>query len=132
MSTVFKAPWPNFKVTSILPNPQFKDIRKTESSVQIKRTMTGRVVTYIKPSDRITLTLPFKLTRMKSLELENFISSYQSTKWHITLYDGSEWEALLIGEPVIREAVARLGANETLVGREQIETTLTFSALRLN
>lgn len=131
MSTILRAPWPNYKVTSILPNPEFGDSRSSESTITIKRTITGRVVTYVKPSGRQTLTLPFQLTRMKSLELEAFIKAYQSAPIYVKLYDGSEWEGKLAGAPVSRQATARIGDN-ILIGKELIELTLVFSANRLN
>lgn len=131
MSTILRAPWPNYKVTSILPNPEFGDSRASESTITIKRTMTGRKVTYIQPSERYVLSLPFQLTRMKSLELEAFIKAYQSAPIYVNLYDGSEWEGQLVAAPVSRQATARIG-NNTLTGKELIEVTLVFSAKRLN
>ena len=131
MATILRAPWPNYKVTSILPNTRFGDSRASESTITIKRTMTGRKVTYIQPSERYVLTLPFQLTRMKSLELEAFLNAYQSAPIYIKLYDGSEWEGQLIDAPVQRQATGRIG-DSTLVGKELIETTLTFSAKRLS
>lgn len=131
MSTILRAPWPNYKVTSILPNPQFQDGRAPESSIIIKRTMTGRKLTYVRPSDRFTLTLPFQLTRMKALEVEAFLKAYQAAPIFIELYDGTQWEAKLIDQPVSRRATERIG-DSTLIGKELIELTLTFSAKRLD
>jgi hypothetical protein len=93
--------------------------------------MTGRAVTYAKQSDRYTLTLPFRLTRMKALELQAFLASYQAASWRVTLYDGSNWEAQLAGEegPVFT-AVERIGSN-SLTGKEAVTVTLTLSAKRL-
>lgn len=131
MATTLRAPWPNYKVTSILPNPQFDDARSVESTITIKRTMTGKKYTYIQPSERYTLTLPFQLTRMKSLELEAFLKVYQAAPIFMELYDGSQWEAKLVNEPVTRRATDRIGES-SLVGRELVEVTLTLSAKRLN
>lgn len=131
MATTLKAPWPNFKVTSILPNLEFEDTRASESTVIIKRTMDGGVRTYVRPSDRYTLTLPFQLTRMKALELEAFVKAYQAAPIWIEIHDGTQWEGKLIGEPVIRKAVERIG-DLTNIGKERIDVTLTFSAKRLN
>lgn len=130
--TYIRAPYPNHKVTMILPNPQLEDSRASESTITIKRTMTGRVITYVNPSERVSMSLPFRLTRMKALELEAFVKSYQSARWHVTLgYDGSEWDAQLIGQPISRTAVERIGNNAT-VGKELVDVTLTLSAKRLN
>lgn len=131
MATEIQGPYPNPKVTIILPNPQFDDARASESTMQIKRTMTGRVITYVQSSNRVTLQLPFLLSRMKSLELEAFVNSYQSASWKLTLYDGSIWEAQLVGQPVVRSATGRAGSS-TATGKESVEVTLTLSAKRLN
>lgn len=130
MATTLRAPWPNYKVTSVLPNPEFGDSRATESTITVKRTMTGRKVTYVQPSDQYTLTLPFLLTRMKSLEVEAFIKAYQSAPIYVKLYDGTEWEGKLVSAPIAREATERIGTNP-LVGKELIDLTLVFSAKRL-
>lgn len=131
MSTIIRAPWPNPTVTSILPNPQFDDSRATESSIIIKRTMTGRKLTYVRPSERYTLRLPFQLTRMKALELEAVLKAHHADPILLELYDGSKWEAKLVNQPVSRVASERIGTSP-IVGRELIELTLTFSAKRLN
>jgi len=126
--TEFRAPYPGHKVTSTLPRHQFDDPRASEASVQIKRNMLGDVWTYKKSSDRTRLVLPFKLTREKSLELENFLKAYHSAHIHVTLFDGSEWDAELIGQPVVRTAVDRRADS---LGKEVVEVTLTLSAKRL-
>lgn len=131
MSTIIQAPYPKIKVTSTFPNVKFGDIRKSESTITIKRTMTGRKITYVHPSDRYTLTLPFQLTRVKALEMEEMVNIYQAAHWKLTLYDGSEWDAQLVDAPVSRTATGRIGDN-TLVGKELVELTLTLSAKRLN
>jgi hypothetical protein len=129
MTTILKAPYPLTKTTSILPDALFLDARNTESTIQIKRTAT-RVISHPKTSDRETLTLPFRLSRMKSLELEAFHNAYKSTTWHVTLHDGSQWEAQPVG-PLTRTAVDRTGWSST-AGKEVITLTLTLSAKRLN
>lgn len=126
-----KGPYPNSKVTILLPNPQFEDARASEAGIQIKRTMTGRLITYVQSSDRVTLRFPFQLSRMKSLELEAFINAYQSAHWHVTLHDGSKWDAQLVGQPVVRTATGRAG-NSATIGKETVEVTLTLSAKRLS
>lgn len=129
--TELKAPYPASRVTVILPNPQFNDSRSSESVVTAKRSMLGRVITYIKQSDRTILRLPFQLSRMKALELQAFLNSYQSATVEVVLYDGSRWAAQFIGEPHAQTAIDRL-SDQTLTGKELVEVTLTLSAKRLN
>lgn len=131
MTTTIKAPHPAHKVTTLLPNPEFGDSRASQSTLILKRTMTGRKITYAKPSDFYTLTLPFQLTRQKALELEALLNAYQSAPLHITLYDGSTWEARLVNEPVSRTATEKIATNNTRTGDELVEVTLTFSAKKL-
>lgn len=130
--TEIRAPWPGVKVTITLPNPLLQDGRATQSRVHIKRLKTGGRKTYALSSDRETLILPFLLTRMKSIELERFLTAYRSATWHLTLYDGSTWEVDLVGEPVTREATGKLGYQNTqTTGTESVEVTVTLSAKRL-
>lgn len=129
--TEFRAPYPNHKVTTILPKPLFDDIRRVESSIQVKRKMLGARRTYVKSSDRYTLVLPFQLTRQKALELEAFLNVYQRAHIRIDLYDGSQWDAELVGAPVVRRASGRYAKEHGITGRDTIEVTLTFSAKRL-
>ena len=129
--TELRAPYPNYKVTSILPKPLFLDARKTEARVTVKRLKHGTKIVYRDSNDREQLALTFQLTRMKSIELERFLEVYQGAPIRIDLYDGSQWEGKLAGQTVGRVARGRIGET-TLTGGETIEVTLTFSALRLN
>lgn len=131
MSTLIAAPYPTPAVTTVLPPAEFLDGRASEAEIQIKRTMTGEVWTYAKSSDKETINLQFKLTRMKDLELAAFIQIFQSAKWKLTLHDGSTWVAELVGDPIRRVASERLDKNNLKTGNELIIVTLTFSATRL-
>lgn len=131
MATTIRAPFSAPKVTVVLPNPLFDDSRASESKVQVKHTMTGRAVTYVQQSDRFAITLPFRLTRMKALELQAFLAAYQGAEWRLTLYDGSQWRAQLAGgEGPVFTAEDRIGSS-TLTGKEAVTVTLTISAKRL-
>lgn len=130
--TELRAPYPNVKVTTILPKPRFRDSRRTEATVQVKRYAYGGRKVYKNPSSKYELTLPFLLTRQKSLELEAFLKSYQSADIRIDLYDGSQWKAKLVGQPLSRSAVDRYATTHGTTGKELVEVTLVFSAEKLN
>lgn len=132
MSTFLAAPYPKIKVTSVLPNAEFGDARASEAEIITKRRMTGGLITYLKSSNRQTLTLRFELTRMKDLELEQFIKSFHTTEWKLTLHDESTWQAKLIGEPIRRTVTGRYDQDNADTGDELLEVLLTFSALKLN
>lgn len=133
MSTTIEAPFPTTKVTMILPSVKLDNTRTPESTITVKRTMLGGTKTYVKTSDRVTLTLPFQVTRQKELEINAFLKIYQGAPWKVTLFDGSEWQANLVGEPVRRRAIDRIGGQKTdLTGEEIIELTMTVSATRIS
>lgn len=116
----------------MLPDPKFLDGRASESRVMVKRGATGEIWTYPQSSDRQTLTLPFTLTRQKSLELEAFVTAYQSARWFVLLeQDGSQWDAQLTASPFDRVVIGRYGPD-VRTGAETVELTLVLSAKRLN
>lgn len=129
--TELKAPYPNHKVTMLLPKPQFSDTRASENRVTIKRTMKGEKWSYVDTSDRTVLTLPFFVTRMKAIEIERFFDVYKAAPIFIELYDGTTWNGTLVGQPVSRTTTDRIGET-TLTGGETVEVTLTFSAEQLS
>ena len=132
MSTLIRVPYGRPQVTSVWPDPEFDDSRASESDVQIKRTMTGRSIVYKKTSDRQTLRLRFLVSRMKDLEIQQLLNAFHATEWQIDLYDGSVWQAKLVGEPVRRTAVGKRDANNTGTGNEDYELFMTFSAKKIS
>ena len=129
MSVAISAPYPKSKVTTILPDPQFGNTRKSESSIQLKRTMTGRVVSYIRSSDKEELQFTFIMTRQKDFELLEFVRVYNAADWKLIDHNGKEWKVQLVGEPIRRTAAGRSSSSNTSsTGGETRQVTLTFSA----
>ena len=126
MAVYLSAPHPANTVTVVLPSPEFGDGRAAQQSVQVRRSMLGRVITYVKSSDRYTLTLPFQLTRQKSLELENFVRIYYRATWQVILHDDTKWSAKLVGGGLTKSAVDRI-----YTGNELVTATLELSATRI-
>ena len=132
MSVKLLAPHPGHLVTTQLPNPKYGNKRSPDNRVHVKRSSLGRLITYVTTTDTETLVLAFSLTRQKSLELEAFITSYQSAPWQLEFdHDKSIWIGTLVGLPVQRAAVNRIG-DDPRTGREEIEVTLTLSATKLS
>ena len=129
MSAFFAAPYGRVEVRSVLPNPEVLNSRASESSIQIKRRMNGGApITYVKSSNRETLTLRFILSRMKNLEISQFINAFHTRDWEVTLHDGSVWKAKLTGEPIRQSAIGKWDVNNTATGNEDYEVTFNFSA----
>lgn len=127
MTLAISAPYPKTKVTSILPNPEFGNIRATQSKVQVKRSMTGKVWTYVNPNDRDSITLTFELSRQKDLEFGEFIRIYHTAFWKIVDHNGNNWKCQLVGEPVRRVARKRNNATSSSTGGEVIIVTIRLS-----
>lgn len=128
MSISIAAPYPALKVTSILPDPNFGNVRASQSGIQIKRGMTGEVWTYAKPNDKEVSVLEFSLTRQKDLEVAEFLRIYHTATWKLIDHNGKQWKVQLVGRPVRREARGRVGATSSSTGGESIILTLSFSA----
>ncbi len=76
----------SFQTTTFLPNPEFGDSEGVLDEVSVKRTIGGNRYVYVKTKgSRRRLTLNFRLTRQKGLELRAFIQSYFASS--ITLVD---------------------------------------------
>lgn len=125
MTTFISAPFPSNKVTVALPSAQLGDTTATEQSMSLQETMTGIVYTYIKSNDRRRLVMSFKLTRMKSLELQAFIRIYYRAEWKVVMYDNSVWHCKLINFPVQFKTSDRAAGQP---GGEMVEVTLELSA----
>ncbi len=130
MSTFFKAPYGRHEVTSVLPDAQFLNGRASEASVQIKRSMLGRLLTYKRSSDWEVLRLRFIVSRMKDIELSQFIQAFHTHDWELELHDATVWQAKLIGEPIRQRGVSRRGEN-LATGNEDYELIFTFSAKKI-
>jgi hypothetical protein len=131
MSVFISAPYPALQTTSVLPDPEFGDSRASESGLQVKRSMLGTVKTYVTPQDTEVLTLRFLLTRKKEAEVDQFLTAYHTADWRVTLTDGSQWVAKLIGRPIRRVRTQRIDENNQRTGDEEVDLTFTFSATKL-
>lgn len=99
MSFVLMAPHELVQTTTLLPSPQFGDADNLVAEVDVKRTMNGTVRTYIKTSSDEHLLYDFILTRMKTLELINFILVYYSYNMRIINHKSEIYVGKLLNDP---------------------------------
>lgn len=125
MPTTIKAPFPQLNVACILPNAKMQDSRSANQSVNVQRTMTGVVFSYVKDTGATTIRLPFVLSRMKALELQEFIRVYYRAKWVVTLHDDTKWLAHLLSDPFSTATTERA---EGWPGGEAVNVILQLSA----
>ncbi len=126
--TIIQAPFATPKVSTTLPAANFLDSRGSQASVTIKRSMLGRVMTYVTTTSKQNLSLTFSLTRQKDEELAEFILVYKTAEWKITLHDDTVWKAGLVGEPIKRMGGGKIDSGNTRTGDESVSVTLKFSA----
>lgn len=124
MSVILTTPYPYINVSSILPNPKFDDSKAPELGVLVHRSMTGVLYTYVRKGERRIMSLPFVLTRMKALELQEVFRVYHAAPWSVTLHDGSVWIGELVNNPFAYNSADRAGGWP---GGETVEVTLQFS-----
>ena len=125
MPTTINAPFPQLNVACILPNAKFQDSRAANQAVNVQRTMTGVMYSYVKDTGAVTHRLPFTLSRMKALELKEFIRVYYRAQWVIVLHDGSRWLAHLLSDPFTSTTDGRA---QGWPGSESVSIVLELSA----
>jgi len=82
-----------YQTTTILPNPDLDDNENLLYEIDIKRNLGGTKHYYVKlKKSRQKLTFNFTLTRMKALELREFIRAYMDRQIRIR-YSG--WATML-------------------------------------
>ena len=88
--------------------------------------MLGRTITYVKSSTKEQLRLPFVVTRLKSLEIEEFFRVYHPATLKITLYPNEANEAVYVGS--LASAISRTAIGRHSPTEELISVTLEFIA----
>jgi hypothetical protein len=85
------APHPVFEVLIYLPNPEWGDFRRSESTIQIHRSMnSAATITHVKRRQKsFTQEMEFVLTRLKSIEFMNFFEKYIASKIKMVDQDGN-------------------------------------------
>jgi len=132
MTNFFKAPYGRVVVTSVLPDGEFSNSRSPESRVQIKRRMTGGAILYKRSSDRELLNLRYVVSRMKAIELSQFIAAFQAHEWELVLHDESVWRAKLVGEPIKQSATSKRDSGNAATGDEDTQFDFQFSAIKVS
>lgn len=110
----------------VLPCPQLGDSQSYSGTLNLKRSMTGNTITYVRRSRFNHLKYSWWLGRQKSLELEDFILNFSDQ--FVTLYNwkGETWVGYITNSPY--EFVAKERYQPT---GERIEVTLDFEVVKV-
>jgi hypothetical protein len=112
--------------TIVLPCPQLGDSQTYSGTLNLKRSMTGDTITYVKRSRFNHLKYSWWLGRQKGLELEDFVFNFSDQ--FITLYNwkGETWVGYITSNPF--DFVAKERYQPT---GERIEVTLDFEVVKV-
>lgn len=133
MSFTIKAPYPGVQTTTILPSPQWGNSEGRVQDINIKRSISGEVRTYVTRGTmpnghpRSKMQWQFILTRNKAIELLEFTKSYHSSMVQIFDHVDREYRGYIMNNPLEITPVRRGAPNVQDMPRGELcEVTLEF------
>jgi len=109
---VLQAPHEIVQTVTVLPSPKLGDSYRQQVKLNLRRSISNVVYTYVKSSSRQRLTFKLELTRMKSLELIEFINSYYASRIRLTDHSGQVWVGNIVNAPASFEAIGVCEVND--------------------
>ncbi len=103
---LLQAPHEIIQTTTLLPDPEFHDEQEREVHAIVKYAMDGTIYTTRKRNNSQKLTYDFNLTRLKSLELFEFIKAYFPYNIRLTNWKNEVWVVKILNDPIDFTAVA--------------------------
>lgn len=103
---ILQAPHEIIQTTSFLPNPEFHDEQNAQIVSNLQYAMDSTPYTCIKQNTRNKLVYDFNLTRLKSLELFEFIKAYFNFNIRLTNWKNEVWVVNIVNNPQDFMAVA--------------------------
>ena len=138
MSMTLRAPYANPNnpavgpITAlILPNPELENTEGQDLSLQLRRAIDGTRSTYVKSSDRKSLSFTWEsLGRGKLIEVQEFFKLYVGD--HILLEDfrGDIWDVIFAEDP-ISTTTSKRSANFGGPRAESGSLTLEFLGAKI-
>lgn len=125
---LLEAPWPGITTVTVLPNPDLNDSENKKFELDIGRAVDGTVYTYVKNKGGSKLVYSFRLSRMKALELKEFIRLFSAVKIRMTDHYDNQWEVNFTSNPFDFATTTR-ALNSP--GGEDVEITLEFEGSQL-
>lgn len=85
--------------TVILPCPQFGDSQARQSTINLKRTMTGETYTYVRRTELQKLKYSFQVGTYKAIELKQFLLDHCHEIITLINHKGETWYVNLSNNP---------------------------------
>jgi len=126
MTMILEAPFAAPITTMIMPNPQLENTEGRDISANFKLSIDGTRSTYVKSSDRKTLTFTWEdLGRGKLVEIQEFFKLYVGDSIKLTDFRGDQWN-VIFGENPIDVSINSRSYNSGGGRKESGSVTLEF------
>lgn len=103
---VLQAPHEFIQATSYFPDPEFQDEQNLIVATKIKYAMDGTLYSTTRKSQDYKLVYDFNLTRLKTLELIEYIKAYYTYNIRLTNAKSEIWVVKIVSDPLDFSAVA--------------------------
>jgi hypothetical protein len=112
--------------TVTLPCPRLGDTQSYSGTLNLKRSMAGDTLTYVRRSNLNKFKYTWWLGRQKSLEFEDFLFNYADQLFTIMNWKGETWIAYLMTSPFEFSPKERYQPQG-----ERVEVTLEFEGVKI-
>lgn len=139
MQIYLQAPHELIQATIMLPTPKFGDTQNPEPEIDIRNAQSGKLYSYVKANQRLTLFYDFILEQEKAIELREFVKIYSAENIRLTDWRERVYLVKLINVPLTFQTIGR-GVNITLTEppyegviskQERLSVRLQFEGTRL-
>jgi hypothetical protein len=114
--------------TIVLPLPELNDSQKHNDSVQLKRSMSGRISAYVKKSTTQILTYTWLLDYTKALEFKQWALTSFSQNITLTNWKGEIWYGRILNDDLGLKAETKYAGP----ARQKTSVTLQFEGIKIN
>lgn len=117
-----------------LPAPEFNDVENYGGIFTIKRSMTGKTVTYVHKLTTGKLRYEFVIGAQKRLELESYILSFNSRIHRLTNWKGELWNVFITTNPfeIVSKSRYSNGKNDSNDDIEKVTIAIEFEGTRIH
>lgn len=107
MTVTFAAPYDSSVVSMTIPSPSTDNEEAVRATLISSRAVDGTLYAYVKKTDQFDVTLEFtEISRMKVLEVFEFVKAYHGMHIRYTDFDGNLWKASIVEETLSSETLA--------------------------
>lgn len=121
---LFQSPYPDFKSTLQLPDPEFGDTVRHGHQAITKRTLGNGLWVFVRKGQKV-YKYQFVLQDGKYRELVAFYQRYAGVRMMMTTHDGEQVIGVILNNPLDGETLGRMDYCEH---KEAVSVTLEFAS----